>query len=293
MSQQRTIANATQIVACLARRPFFDRRRILEFLESNADLVAQSPELQTAKAWALFQNGHFSAAKSINDGLLDGPEAGNAFALDFNIAMGSGDWERLPAIAELEWPRRQEHNPETLLILAQVAGRQGRSPDRALALAKQAAEKAPDDPRVLAVAFDLHFRFGRDQEADPDWLARAFEKSSADDGPVWSMDFRTVVTEWIPERRERLAEIERRWLAGEIPTGIAASLFHMPLTRLLMQIPKSNLDRSRSAWDYRGAGCVWGTEKGGARGRMGGRPGHLFNPGAAFPGSSRSDLQCF
>ena len=248
MSQQRTIANATRIVACLARRPFFDHRRILEFLESNADLVAQSPELQTAKAWALFQNGHFSAAKSVNDDLLDGPEAANAFALDFNIAMGSGDWDRLPAIAEREWPRRQEHNPETLLILAQVAGRQGRNPDRALALAKLAAEKAPDDPRVLAVAFDLHFRFGRDHEADPDWLVRAFEKSSADDGPVWSMDFRTVVTEWIPERRERLAEIESKWLAGEIPTGIAASLFHIPLTRLLMQIPESNLDRLDRRW---------------------------------------------
>ena len=248
MSQQRTIANATRIVACLARRPFFDHRRILEFLESNADLVAQSPELQTAKAWALFQNGHFSAAKSVNDDLLDGPEAANAFALDFNIAMGSGDWDRLPAIAEREWPRAQEHNPETLLILAQVAGRQGRNPDRALALAKLAAEKAPDDPRVLAVAFDLHFRFGRDHEADPDWLVRAFEKSSADDGPVWSMDFRTVVTEWIPERRERLAEIESKWLAGEIPTGIAASLFHIPLTRLLMQIPESNLDRLDRRW---------------------------------------------
>ena len=249
MAQQRTIANATRVVACLACRPFFDHRRILEVLESNADLVAQSPELQSTKAWALFQNGQFSAARVVNDGLLDGPEAGNAFALDFNIAMGSGDWERLPAIAEREWPRGQEHNPETLLILAQVAGRQGRSPDRALSLARLAAEKAPDDPRVLAVAFDLHFRFGRDEEADPDWLARAFEKSSADDGPVWSMDFRTVVTEWIPQRRERLAEIERRWLDGEIPTGIAASLFHMPLTRLLVQIPESNLDRFDRRWN--------------------------------------------
>ena len=248
MSQQRTIANATWVVNCLARRPFFDHRRILEFLGSNTDLVAQSPELRSAEAWALFHDGQFSAAKLVNDSLLGRPEAGNAFALDFNIAMGSGDWERLPAIAEREWSRHQEHNSETLLILALVAGRLGRSPDRALAFAKLASEKSPDDPRVLAVAFDLHFRFGRDKEANPDWLARALEKSSADDGPVWSMDFRTVVTEWIPERRERLAEIERKWLTGEIPTGIAASLFHMPLTRLLMQIPEGNLGRSDRRW---------------------------------------------
>ena len=248
MFQQRTIANATRVVKCLAGRPFLDHRQILEFLESNADLVVQSPDLQSAKAWALYQDGQLSAAKSVNDSLLDGPEAGNAFALDLNIAVASGDWERLPAIVEREWPRRREHNPETLLILAQVAGQQGRNPDRALALARLAAEEAPEDPRVLTVAFDMHFRFGRDQDANPDWLMRAFEKSSSEEGPVWSMDFRTVVTEWIPERRERLAEIERKWLAGEIPTGIAASLFHMPLTRLLMQIPQSNLEQLDRRW---------------------------------------------
>lgn len=243
MLQQKTITNALRVVSCLADRPFFDNGRILEFLGSHEDIVAQSTELQSAKAWALFRNGQFSSAKSINDGLFDGLVAGNAFALDFNIAVASGDWERLPTIAESEWSRRHGLDPETLLALAWVAGRQGRNPDRALEFAKLAAEKAPDDPRVLAAAFDLHFRFGRDQEADPEWLARAFEKSSVDEGPVWSIDFRTVVTKWIPQRRERLAEIERKWLAGEILTGIAASLFHMPLTRLLMQIPRNNLDQ--------------------------------------------------
>ena len=94
----------------------------------------------------------------------------------------------------------------------------------------------------------MHFRFGRDEEADPGWLAQAFEKSSSDEGPVWSMDFRKVVTEWIPERRERLAEIERKWLAGQIPTGIAASLFHMPLTRLLIQMPQSNFEQLDRRW---------------------------------------------
>ena len=120
MAHQRTIANATWVVACLARRPFFDHRQILEFLKSHTDLVVQSPELQSAEAWALFHSGEFSAAKSVNDGLLDSPEAGNAFALDFNIAMGTGDWERLPAIAEREWPRRHEHSSETLLTMALV-----------------------------------------------------------------------------------------------------------------------------------------------------------------------------
>ena len=250
MSRQRTIANAFRVVSCLAARPFFDYQRVLEFLESNSDLVALSPELQSAKGWALFQRGRLSDAKTVNDPLLEGPEAAIALALDFNIAVACGDWERLPAIVEREWPRRHEHDPKILLILAQVAGQQGRTPNRALALAKLAAEKAPDDARVLMAAYDMHFRFGRDEEADPSWLAKAVEQSSANAGPVWSLDFRTTVTKLIPERRERLSEIERKWLGGEIPSGIAASLFHMPLTRILIQVPQSNcgqLDRRRNA----------------------------------------------
>ena len=189
MSRQRTIANALMVVSCLAARPFFDYQQVLEFLESNADLVTQSPELQSTKGWALFQRGRLSDAKTVNDQLLEGPEAVIALALDFNISVACGDWEHLLAISDREWPRRHEHDPKILLILAQVAGQQGRNPDRALALARLAAEKAPDDARVLMAAYDMHFRFGRDEEADPSWLAKAVEQSSEDAGPVWSLDF--------------------------------------------------------------------------------------------------------
>ena len=63
----------------------------------------------------------------------------------------------------------------------------GRPPTDALQLAKLAAEKAPDDPRILAAAHWLHFQLGRDDEADPDWLVRASELSSAAEGPLWCM----------------------------------------------------------------------------------------------------------
>ena len=96
------------------------------------------------------------------------PQAADALALDINIAVVSGDWERLPAIVAREWPRRDEHTAKTLLTLAHVAGHQGRGPDQALTLAKLAAKKAPDDARVLAAAYWLHFQLGRDDEAEPD-----------------------------------------------------------------------------------------------------------------------------
>ena len=242
VAQHRNVANVKELVACLSDRPFFDNRQIVELLDANSDLVKKSPDLKVAKAWALFHSGRLTDSREVNDQLRNGPHAASSLALDINIAVASGDWEHLPAIAEREWPRRDDHTAETLLSLAQIAAHQGRSPERALVFAKLAADKAPNNPRVLTASYWLHFHLGRDGDADRTWLSRAFELSSGDEGPIWSMDFRTVVTKWMPERRERLAEIEEKWLDGRIPTGIAATMFNLPLTRLLVQIPESNAD---------------------------------------------------
>ena len=242
VAQHRTIENVKELVACLSGRPFFDHRRIVQLLDTNSDLVERSSDLKGAKAWALFHSGRLSEARELNDQLRNGPHATDALRLDINIAVASGNWEHLPAIVEREWPRRNELAAETLLSLAQISGHQGRSPERALRLARLAADKAPDDARVLAASYWLYFQLGRDEDADADWLSRAFALSSQDDGPLWSMDFRKVVTQWMPERRERLAEIEKQWLGGRIPTGMAATIFNVPLTRLLVQIPEFNAE---------------------------------------------------
>ena len=240
MAHQRTVKNALDLVVCLGGRPFYEHRRIVEFLDVNVDLVELSPELRSAMAWALFNVGRLVDARELNERRLDGQEAEDALNLDINIAIASGNWERMATIAEREWQRRHLHDGEALIGLAQIAGRQGYSPERALAFARLATKKAPDNPQVLAAAHWLHFRLGRDDQTDRKWLSRAFELSSDEEGPLWSTDLRTLVTEWIPGRHERLAEVEKNWLAGKIPNGVAASLFNLPLTHLLIQMPESN-----------------------------------------------------
>ena len=240
----RTAQNLFDLAVCLRDRPFFNRHQIIKVFDSNSDLVEQSPDLKAIKTLALFHSGRFSEAKELNDQLLKGPHSANALALDINIAVASGDWEHLLVIVEREWPNQDTHTAETLLSLAQIAGHQERSPERALQLARAAARKSPDDPRILAASYWLHFQLGGDEEADGDWLTRAVELSSDDDGPIWPVDFKTVVTEWMPERRDRLNEIEKNWLSGQIPTSIAATMFNLPLTRLLLQIPESNSEMS-------------------------------------------------
>ena len=143
IEKQRTVANLMDLVVCLSGRPFFDHRQIVEILDINLDLVEQSPNLKMAKALSLFNVGRFSDAGTLNDQLLSvdhhaADHRVNALALDIKIAIATGDWERLPAIVEREWPRRNEHDAEVLLTLARISSHQGRNPNRALALAKLA-----------------------------------------------------------------------------------------------------------------------------------------------------------
>ena len=160
VTRHRTVANVMDLVVCLSGRPLFDHRRIVELLDSNADLVEKNLDLKAAKAWAFFHSGRLSDARELNDQLRNSPHAANSLVLDINIAVVSGDWERLPAIVEREWPRRNEHAAETLVTLAQIAAHQGPSRGRAPMLAKLAAEKSPDDPHVLAASNWLYFQLG-------------------------------------------------------------------------------------------------------------------------------------
>ena len=239
--RDRTVQNAHDLVKCFGDPACFDYEAMIEFLKDNPDILERSDGLKGAKACALFQAGRLQDARGINDILLSQRVNQDDFRLAINIAISSGDWERVPAILDREWPRRELFDPETLMSFAQLAGQHGQTSDRALQLSKLAAQKAPDDPRVLAAAFGLHFQLGRDDEADPDWLVRASELSSDDEGPLWRVDLQDLVAGWIPKRRDHLHDVERKWLSGEIPMSLAAGRFNESLTRLLFHITDQNI----------------------------------------------------
>ena len=238
--RERTVENAQDLAKCLAAPPSSDYEAVIKFAEENPDILERSDELKGIQALALFQVGRLQEAKEINDELLSQMGSLDDLQLDISLAITSGDWEHIAAIIERERHRQESLTPEILMTLAQLAGRQGLTPDRALQFAKLAVQKAPNDPRILMAAYWLHFQLGRDDEANPDWLKRAYDLSSTDQGPIWSMNLQDVATEWMPKRRDYLEEVERKWLSGEIPMSLAASEMNVPLARLLLHISDQN-----------------------------------------------------
>ena len=245
--QVPTVERALDVVACLGSPPSLDHESVLSFLEDNQDILKLSDDLKTAKAWALSQAGRFQESREIIDALLNQERKNqDVLRLDINVAICSGDWERVTAIINREWDRRNSLDPDTVMTLAQLASQQDKVPKRALQLSRIATEKAPDDPRILAAAYWLHYQLGYDEEANPEWLKRASDLSSTEEGPLWHANFPDIVTKWIPERRNHMWEVERKWLSGEIPTGLAAGSLNVPLAHLLLHVPDQNISKPSS-----------------------------------------------
>ena len=117
-------------------------------------------------------------------------------------------------------------------MLARLASEVGHF-ERAINLAKMAATKAPEDPNVLIAVHGIFIQLGQDQEADPRWLSAALQHSS-EQGPVWAVDLQELANEWVPQWRERSADIERKLLDGQLPMVFAAGVMNLPLARVLL-----------------------------------------------------------
>ncbi len=239
--QEKTVDHAMNVVKCMGDPSAFDHESIIEFLEANSEILEQSDDLKGVQAWALFRGGRFQESNQVNAFLLSHRRVDDDLRLDISLAISSGDWERLATIVDREWSRRESHTPEMLMALAQAARQDLQGADRALRFARLATEKAPEDPDILASAYGLHFRLGRDEEADLGWLMRASELSSPTDGPLWRMELKDAVTEWLPKQREHCDEVLRNWLGGELPTSLTARRLNTSLARLLLFVPEQNL----------------------------------------------------
>ncbi len=241
--RERTSDNARRLVECMQHDRKSGSASMDIFFSANPDLVDGSDDLKSAKAWACFYLGHLREARNHNDQLLKARNHPTDLQLDMNLAIQSGDWERFPSIVEREWVRRDSYDPILLLRLASLAAETDASAGRAFELARLAASKAPDDPSVLMNAYGLSVQLGRDNDADPLWLARAAELST-DSGPVHRVGMRTLIQEMMPANRERERLIERNLLQGEVPLHMAAVVLHMPMARMLLDLPKRNTEQT-------------------------------------------------
>ena len=245
-NRESNLEHAYRLVHSLSH-PYPDDGAILDFLESHPMVTEESLEMKSALAWSLFRVGRIAESRTVNDVLvqLAGRHNKDDLLLDVNIAIATGDWERLPAVVDREWPHRSDLEAEMLMILARVASQIGPSTERSLELARMAAKKAPTDPHVLTAAYHIHFELGRDADADPGWVSQALANATAEKGPIWETDLQEMVNVWLPRMRERRESIDRMLMGGEVPLTLASRVLNTPLSRILLAEHGTNMRDGR------------------------------------------------
>ena len=237
-----TVECAIDVVASLSEPSSFDYEEVIRFLDENDRLLEHSEQLRDAKGGALYHAGRYSEAMSVVERSKARKLTPENLRLGLNIAIASGDWEAIGGMLNEAWTLREKYDAHALVSLAHLAGQQSETRDRGLELLRLAAARAPDDAAVLAAVYWQHFQFGHDEEADPQWLLRAMELSTAIGGPVWKMSLPDMVDDWLPKRRDHLIEVDRKWVQGEIPISVTADAFNVSLSRLLLHTPKRSAD---------------------------------------------------
>jgi hypothetical protein len=232
-------ANAKRHAECMRRSGVSDEDQLC-FFDNWPDLVAADMDLMSARAWALFHLGRVSEAFDINNRLLEKRFGINDVALDVNLAVRMGDWERLPAIVEREWRRKEELPVELLLHMSRVASSRAR--ERSLDLVKESIGRGQDNPQVLLQAYSVASGMGLDDIAMP-LVAKAAELSKDDEGPVMSLSLREMV-EMMKDSAEDWRKKNELFRSGTVPIHWSAGVLNVPLTRLLIAIPRENQDQA-------------------------------------------------
>jgi tetratricopeptide (TPR) repeat protein len=239
-----TIENALRYVNCLRRTKAPDEVA-LAFLENIPELARKNADLTSAMAWALFRVGRIEEARQLNERLLSSRRNPNDIGLDINIAIRLGDWSRFAEILGREWDRRGELPIHLLLDLAKLAGTT--APERALQLAQEAVNRHPDDSNILLRAFGVATALARDDIAMP-WIHQAAELSKKG-GPVTGLSTREAI-KIMAEHAESWRKKNELFRAGNIPLHWAAAMFNMPLSQLLIAIPRQNKDEADARRRY-------------------------------------------
>lgn len=210
-------------------------REISDFLEGAARQVEQRPELRAARAWAFYEAGDHKAAKQLNDELLSVRQEPNDIALDINIAIYTGDWERFAVIGATAWAMKDRLDSRMLLSLAKLVGFSDQA--RALSLAEEAVSRDGEDPQVLVGAHAVAIAARRDDLAMP-WIHKAAELSK-ETGPVSIFTHRELV-ELMRSGADSWRHKNELYRTGQVPLHLAASMFNVPLSQMLVAVPRQN-----------------------------------------------------
>ena len=202
---------------------------LIDFLNENPELLAQSRHLKMSYAWGLYNEGALLESRAVLEELSDDVASPNYRALQMNLGIAMGNWASLSSYIASEYQNRQDRNAYDLMGAAQLALHIGSSHARDLVF--EAAAKANDDATVLAGTYFIATSAGwEDDHQVFQWLERAAELSG-DNGPLQKMSLKDLLDRK-PEWDRRESDTWQLLAQGQIPIFMAAQSLNQTLIDL-------------------------------------------------------------
>lgn len=232
----RSLHNAERLAKALNNTQ--KNERLIEFLEANSALLAQSKNLQMLYCWSLYHEGELLEARAELAKLADDSDNPNYLTLQVNLGIALGEWNSLSAIVANECLEKDKRSAQELIAAAQLALQLGSPNAKELVFA--AARKGSDDAGILAAAYFLASSAGWEDNAEvSQWLHEAVELSD-DDGPIQKMSLKDVFARK-PEWDRRESETWQMLNRGGIPMFLAAHSLNRSLIDLVLFPALANL----------------------------------------------------
>lgn len=211
---------------------FGQDRELSAFLDEVGSLVDESFALGSHRAWLSYRKGDIVGARQMLASLralkADDP---NLRQLEINIALETGEWQRLDELIAADLERAENRTTRQLLQaagLAEVANH-----PQTIALLRAAVAKAPNEPQVLMSAWDIAVRQGADiSDEASGWLAQAI-KESGDDGPFTKVGIKDII-DLRNDGMERAKKLDSLIMKGEVTIGMAAKPLGTTLAELIL-----------------------------------------------------------
>ena len=212
--------------------------RLVEMLEGNGEILAQSGSLRMLYCWALFHEGELLKARSELAKLSDDSANADSRAFGVKLAIALGDWHSLVAFVAGEYQEKENRTAGDLIHAAQLS--LCLNSPHAKQLILEAADKGHDDANALTAAYSLATKAGWEHEVDAiKWLHRAFELSG-DEGPIQQITLKDILDQrpaWDRQEARTWQLLSR----GEIPMSLAAQALNRSLLHLMLFPALANL----------------------------------------------------
>lgn len=229
---------------------------LVEILDSNKTLVAQSKTLRLLRCWTLYYEGKLLEACSEIEKLSDWWENPYCRELKVNIGISMGDWNSLSSVVAYECEKKNNRSAEELIRTAQLAFHLGLPQSQVEELTFAAVEKASVNARVLADAYFLATIAGwENAEVVSTWLQQAVALSN-DDGPIHKATLQEFLDQkpvWDRIQTDLWMKLRR----GEIPMFGVAQVLNKSLIDIMSypfytNLTETDLRRKSTVFAYSG-----------------------------------------